>query len=327
MLSTKSLISDLMAVPTEWVFEYYLQLSEKLVGQDLMVKSVFNPKDKKPSLHVYPSSTTKKYRYKDFSSDKGGDCIDLVVQLFGLSTRGEAGHKIIEDYNEYLLNNNHEVREFKIRDKYKVTGFVKRQWTTLDAKYWQSYNISSKLLEYYHVAPLEGYRMERTDEDGGTKTLDIQGLFIYGYFRMDGTLYKIYQPKVAHRKFIKVKDYIQGSDQLTYEKPYLVITSSMKDLLTLARMNFDIEIVAPDSENTLIRPQVLQSYQTKFKRVCTLFDNDDPGVKAMEKYKAEYGIPYVHLEMEKDISDSVKAHGLMKTKETVYPLLKNALKS
>lgn len=315
-----------MAVPAEWVFEYYLKLEEKLTGQDVMIKSVFNPKDKKPSMHIFPQTASKKYRYKDFSSDKGGDCIDLVLQMFNLSTRGEAGHKIIEDYNEFLLNNKHEVREFKIRDKYKVTSFETRGWTALDAKYWQSYNISSKLLDHYRVMPLDSYRMERVN-DGKKDVLNIRGMYIYGYFRLDGTLYKIYQPKGANRKFIKVKDYVQGSDQLTFEKPYLVITSSMKDLLTLARMNFDVEIVAPDSENTLIRPQMLQSYQTKYKRVVTLFDNDDPGIKAMQKYKDEYGFPSVLLPMEKDLSDSVKAHGLMKTKEALFPLLKKAIKS
>ncbi len=48
---------------------------------------------------------------------------------------------------------------------------------------------------------------------------------------LDGTLYKIYQPKVQKKKFIKVTDYIQGSDQLAGHN-HLVITSSLKDILS-----------------------------------------------------------------------------------------------
>ena len=41
MISTKGLISDLNQIPTEWIFEFYLNLTEKLTGQDLKIKSVF----------------------------------------------------------------------------------------------------------------------------------------------------------------------------------------------------------------------------------------------------------------------------------------------
>ena len=42
MISTKNLISQLEDIPIEWVFEYYLKLSEKLTGQSIKMKSIFN---------------------------------------------------------------------------------------------------------------------------------------------------------------------------------------------------------------------------------------------------------------------------------------------
>ena len=49
MLSTTSLITDITQVPRIWIYEYYLNLTEKLNGQDVKIKSVFNTEDKKPS--------------------------------------------------------------------------------------------------------------------------------------------------------------------------------------------------------------------------------------------------------------------------------------
>jgi hypothetical protein len=43
MLSTKYLVNDYKTVPETWVFQHYCKLSEKLTGQDIKLKSVFNP--------------------------------------------------------------------------------------------------------------------------------------------------------------------------------------------------------------------------------------------------------------------------------------------
>jgi hypothetical protein len=45
----------------------------------------------------------------------------------------------------------------------------------------------------------------------------------------------------------------------------------------------------------------------------------------MKKYKERYGLPYIILDMEKDVSDSIKVHGLQDVKEKLFPLLKNAI--
>ena len=172
-------------------------------------------------MFIYYSSAKKAYRYKDFSTSKFGDAINLVQELFNLSTRGEAAHKIIEDYNQVVLTSkeDYEVREFKVHSKYRVTSFVTREWNTLDQKYWTKYSIGSKMLETYCVKPLDHYILSKTEE-GEVKELTIKGNHIYGYFRKDGSLYKIYQPMVKDTKFMKVKEYIQGSEQLTGNVPY-----------------------------------------------------------------------------------------------------------
>lgn len=328
MIRTKSLISGINEVPREWVFEYYLNLGEKLTGQDVKIKSVFNTTDRNPSLSVYFAPSFGGYRFKDFSSGKSGDGVSFVQHKFDLSTRGEAAHKIISDYNQFVLEGkeDYSLRQFKVHSKYKVSEFKVRDWNTFDQKFWTKFHIGSRILDFYYVKPLESYKMTK-EEDGEVKELTIQGRnYIYGYFRADGTLYKIYQPMVKDNKFIKVKDYIQGTDQLTFKVPYLVICSSLKDLMAFRKLGYkNAEAVAPDSENTLIPEHVISAYRAKYKGVCVLFDNDKAGIDAMDKYFNKYSTPKVHLHLSKDLSDSVRDHGVGTVRDKLTPLLKIAL--
>lgn len=322
MLRTKSLTVDLSEIPREWVFEYYLNLPMKLTGQEVKIKSAFNPLDKNPSLSIYVDRKTGNYKYKDFSADKGGDSLQLVQDLFRI-TRNSATRKVIEDYNQWLLDGNEgSLRDYKVRAKYKLKSFEKRSWSTKDKYYWTKYKMGSKLLEKYHVYPLDHYVLERSDEEG-TDQLNIRGLMIYGFFREDGRLYKIYQPMIKENKYIKVESYIQGSEQLTYTKDYLVITSGLKDLMALEVLNFaNVESVAPDSENSLLPDSIIAAYRHKYKDICVLFDNDDPGKKAMAKWSERYNIAGVTLDLSKDLSDSIKDYGVDKVREVLIPLLR-----
>ena len=326
MLSTKSIITSITDVPREWVFEYYLNLTEKLTGQDVKIKSAFNPVDKNPSMYIFLSNSTV-YRYKDFSSGKTGDALDLVQELFKLSTRGETAHKIMQDYGKFILTHDEDysARDFKKKAKYQVVDFTERAWTNIDEKFWTKFHIGSKLLEFYKVAPLLNYTIKK-EEDDQVKEITIKSNNSYGYFRKDGTLYKIYHPYVKDYKFIKIKDYIQGSDQLTMTVPYLIICSSLKDIMAFTKLGYkNAEAIAPDSENILIPEHMISAYKHKYKGICTLFDNDAPGIESMKKYKNKYDIPQVILDMSKDLSDSIKDHGIIKVKQILTPLLKQAL--
>lgn len=325
MISTKKIISDLNDIPREWVFEHYLNLGERLSGQSLKIKSVFSSKDKVPSMCIYIDNTGK-YKFKDFSSGYGGDGLNLVMYLFNLPSRGRASFKIMDDYNEFISNNSYTPLQYKPQSKYAVSDFEIRHWTTLDKSYWQMYRLTSAMLESYNVHPLSFYTMIKEDEGRVLDSITIEGNFIYGYFREDGSLYKIYTPKNKDNKFIKVKDYIQGSDQVTFQSKYLVILSSLKDLMCFKTLGIgNVECIAPDSENSMISDSFMKPYIDRFSKVVVLFDNDEPGLKSAKKYKSQYGFDYINLELSKDLSDSVKDHGLEIVRNEVFKLLKSVL--
>lgn len=328
MLSTKSLITNITEVPREWIFEHYLQLSEKLVGQDVKIKSVFNKNDKTPSMYIYYASNNT-YKYKDFSTGKSGDAINLIMEISEpkLTTRGETVHKIIEDYNYFILNSKEDnIREFKKRSKYKVVDFTVRTWSNFDEKYWNKFYINSKLLEFYNVKPLSEYKLQKEEEESNIIEQIIKSNTLYGYFKKDGTLYKIYNPLVKDYKFIKIQNYIQGMEQINMKVPYLIICSSLKDVMAFSKLGYkNAEAIAPDSENTMIQEHLITAFKYQYKAICTLFDNDPAGIQSMKKYKEKYNIPYVILEMSKDLSDSIRDTNLTKVRETLTPLLKEKL--
>lgn len=321
MFNTKNLVHDIKDVPIPWVFEHFCELKEKLNGQDVKVKSLFNPKEKTPSMCVYFDSTRQSYRFKDFSTGIGGDHITLIKEMTQLNYH-KSCTLIVEKYNDFVLHNNggYDLKEFKQASKYKVEFVVFRSWTSQDQYYWTQFNIGSKLLDQYQVRPLEYYKMTKDDRE-----LYIRGNYIYGYFKKDGTLYKIYQPKTQDKKFLKIKDYIQGSEQLQ-SHPYLLITSSLKDIMALKSLKLSIDIIAPDSENSIIRKETMDDYLKVYSKVIVLFDNDEPGIKAMEKYKELYPtVELLVLPMSKDPSDSVRDFGAKDVRSRLVPLINKKL--
>lgn len=318
MIRTKNI--NIGEIPETWIFEYYCKLPERLHGQDIKMKSLFNS-EKTASMYIYYKNG--KYKFKDFSSGNNGSALDLVKALFNLSYMG-AVTRIQSDYSERGSDKVYEEVKIVPESKFKVTSFVKRQWNVLDQKYWTQFNIGSEILEKYNVFPLESFKMSK-DVEGDILDIDIDGQYIYGYFKSNGTLAKIYRPKNKSLKFINVNRYIQGSDQITYKAPTLIICSSLKDGMALESLGFPgIEIVAPNSENSTISPAILSSYILKYKSLRVLFDNDPAGHKAMLKYKSEYGIRGIYLNLSKDVADSIRDYGKDLTKRVLTGLLPKA---
>jgi hypothetical protein len=243
------------------------------------------------------------------------------MHLFNL-TQGQAISKLIADYGEYLRNTGQCVSDtvIKQRAQFKLESFDTRGWTQADAEYWLAYGIDSDILEKYNVKPLSSFTFSRQD-DGVYDFFVTQRPYVYGYFREDGTLYKIYQPYNKDKKFMKMATYIQGMDQLKFDKQHLIITSSLKDGMCLKKMRYPVEFIAPDSEGSVIREEVITYLKSKYKVITCMFDNDTAGIKAMEKYYELYGLPGLLLPMEKDISDSVKKHGKKTVRQVLTPLI------
>jgi hypothetical protein len=322
MISTK-VITGLEEVPQTWIYEYYCNLGEQLMGQDITIKSLSNPNDKRPSFSIYYKNGM--YRWRDFSIGEGGDHINLVIYLFGLDHFG-AIKRIVSDYQAFLRANKdgYTLNNIVPQARYQVGSVEARSWNNLDAVYWTQYGINSDVLGKYNVKPLE--RFVFTTEDDSRPELVRTGNFIYGFFNRDGQIMKIYQPRNKDLKFIKVHEYIQGLEQLEYIQPNLIITKSLKDIMCLSTFGYNAEYIAVESESVMLRKEMVDIFKKRYKSVCTLFDSDTAGMLAKSNYQKAYGIDGIHCTLEKDPSDSVEKYGMNKTRLDLTPLLKEVLK-
>tara|TARA_R100001480_G_scaffold59854_2_gene72556 strand:- start:60 stop:1034 length:975 start_codon:yes stop_codon:yes gene_type:complete len=322
MLSTKNIIFSVNDVPSFWAFQYYLN-TEPLTGQDVKIKSIWNLGDSVPSMCIYVNKQKREYYFKDFSTGKYGNKINLVQELFKMNF-SDAVTKLIADYNKFIKSGGSIINNVKPAAKWEISYIHKRDWTKSDAQYWMQYRIGKKTLTYFNVFPIEYYDMSKND-NGTISSLKIEGEAIYGYYNKADVCFKIYQPHKSRHKFHKISNYIQGLDQLNYDQRLLVICSSLKDAMCLRALNFSLEVLAPDSENTMIKPHVILNLQSKYEYIITLFDNDKAGLKAMKKYKDAYSIDGVTLPLSKDLSDSVREHGYDKVRKTLGPLIKKCI--
>lgn len=318
MLSTKA-IHTIDEIPREWIFQYYLKL-DNFNGKNVLISSVFT-NDSNPSMHIYKNERGL-YVFKDFSSGKSGDGVDLVYHIFKLSSLREAIFKITYDYSQWVLNKEKvspgicKCSIVKYKESYKVESYQVRKWNTNDEKFWMSFKINSKLLEEFNVRPLSSYSV--VSNQVPDKGFTINREFVYGYFKNNGDLYKIYNPFIKEMKFLKVLDYTQGMEQLR-NKETLLFVSSLKDLMCLRKMFDQFDYLAPDSENSLLKPVLINSLKYSYKNLGVLFDNDDAGYRCMKMYNNLYSIPSIVLPLSKDVSDSVKDHGFKKVKNSLIP--------
>ena len=96
--------------------------------------------------------------------------------------------------------------------------------------------------------------------------------------------------------------------------------------MCLKQFGYNLEVVAPDSENTVIKPYIIENLKSKYKKVITLFDNDTAGLSAIDKYKKLYNINGFCLTLSKDLSDAYKEFGFNKVHSELKDLLSKTLK-
>ncbi len=323
MFNTKNFVLEGSDIPSTWVFQYYLNLPEKLTGQDLKIVSIFNTNERTPSFCIYVDKTIMQYKFKDFSTGKSGNKIDLVKSIFNFDFP-TAMQRMVRDYNAYVRSSEYIEQKFEPQSKWEVDLIKDRAWPVEDKDYWLSFRIGKTLLSNYNVKPIEYYNLIK-EQEGEIKKLRIASKHMYGYFDKYGEVYKIYQPHSKKHKFHKVKPYLQGFDQLKFDQPYLVICSSLKDAMCLKGMGYNLEVLAPDSENTMIKPHIIEHLKKKYKKIITLFDNDDAGKAAIKKYSELYKLDGMVCPTAKDISDAMKSSGFKTVHLMIQPILKKIL--
>lgn len=288
-------------VPDSWIFEYYCNIPP-LTGSRVKIHSIFQS-EKTPSMYIY--FRYGKYIYKDFCSGRGGSALNLVCELFSLSET-DAKNKIVKDFfsNGVYTNITPAIEE----QPGEILSYSERIWYEHDKKFWLQFHIGSTLLKLYNVRPLSEFVISKSG-----KEYKITGCNIYGYFKNDGTLYKIYQPYSKKSKFILVCDYLQGIEQIRGCSK-LILTKSLKDIMAVRTFTSEFDLIGVDSENTFLNKARLITLSYSYKKLYILFDNDVPGKNATKVY-LPHGFIDLNWNLDKDPAEGIKNQGYLKAKE------------
>lgn len=257
------------------VFTYY-------IGQKINLSSnIISPirKERNPSFGFF-IGVNGELCFKDFASNDAGDFVKLVQLLFKVDYY-TALCKIALDFNledkfnipKDIPNNqkkgkivHYDIGESK--DKTYI-GIRSRPFRRHDKSYWKSFNISLDLLKYYRVKAVDYIFIN--------DSIIKMDLYAYAYEEYKDNLitYKIYQPFNKKYKWFSNHDYSvwQGWEQLDERGDLLIITSSLKDVMSIKNTT-GINSVALQSETTFPKVEIINELIDRFKAVYVLYDND-----------------------------------------------------
>ena len=310
----------LNVISQEDVFAFYMGLPHVVKGR---YNSPFR-EDNNPSFSLWYNQQGT-FMFKDHGNGFSGDCIRFVGLLLGLEYY-QALWRIAYDFNfstryEAITSR---VPKKKIIQKPITIGIKRRKWRGKDAAFWKSFGIRKATLKRYNVVPIEYLFVN----DAVIQTKDVT----YAYLETKDNIvsYKIYQPyNTKGRKWTTNTNYTvhQGYRQLPPEGETLIITKSLKDVMSL----YDVTgypSIGLQSENVTIKQTVLDEYKRRFRNIVCLFDNDKRGREFTETFCGQCNLPYIfmpEIEGVTDFSDLVKVRGIEEAK-TIFKTIIDEIK-
>lgn len=303
------------------IFAYY-------IGKDIKLNKVLNSplrKDKKPSFSIHISKSGYMY-YNDWATGEWGGAIQFVMKLLNLPNLYSALSQINSDMNLKLLDD--KVSNSQIDYKGFTTHFKQeeiekiakntasdikisvRKWEINDLKYWAQFGITEQILTYYNVFPCQRVFLNKM-VTYVHNTYTFKPAYAYAFYKDNEYSYKIYQPMTPDYKWTSNVDFsvLQGWDQMPESHKVLIITKSLKDVMTLRSLG--IPALATQGELMGVKPHIYEQLKKRFKEIYLLFDFDYGGVKGTQKLrKLIPGLKYFFIEYDsfkgtgyKDISD------------------------
>lgn len=302
------------------IFKFYIPEME--VG-----KAINSPlrKDIDPSFSIFYSERYNKLLYKDFTGECA-DCFIFVSRLYGLNYY-QALVKICMDFNlelpykklEGVRRLRREIPKHIEYDKSSPIfniGINEKPFTKRELDWWLQYNITKELLDFYNVKSCKRLFLNQ-------KVVEVHEMtFAFLEFK-DRFSYKLYSPLSVDFKWLTNHDssVIQGFRQLPLEGDLLIISKSLKDIMTLSTLGY--YSISPQSESSFVKDNVLEDLKRRFKRIVIYFDNDLSGRKLSKKFSQATGLEEIYnpIGKEKDPSDYLKERGEKKLKLLIEKML------
>lgn len=320
-------IFSIKDVPVSWIYKHWCKKYGKPIvqpfdGRTLKINS-FWTEEKTPSFCIYYDSNSETYKWKDFSSSKSGDAIELVKILENIPFHA-AVNQIIHAYKHFTQNGG-TVEEYDV-DVFMSNSIevsvTDRPFTRTDIDFYDQWGISLKTLNKYNVKPFNTLKIKKGYME---RTFDQSYGFVY--YKADGTPYQVYQPHNEKAKYLSLSmtDYIIGEDQLTFKKKACGILSGLKDIMAMDELELNSDYVAPRSESIILSANEINFLKSKYPYLFCMLDNDKTGLKYMKLYESLYGIPYIKTGLSKDIAMDRKSYPMSELKNAYVGLINSKI--
>jgi hypothetical protein len=305
---------------------------------DQMFKSEFR-KDDKPSCHII--MWRGDLLYKDFGETQSYRIFDYIAKKFQTDFKGALGivnrdfdlglqYSKKNDSGPTLVAPDKSLVEFqKLEKKPTVIEIRPRPWTRLDAEYWRSFRIPSRLLEYHNIKSISHYSISNSMVDNALYALNpFQIGYSFDYYWNEGVFRrKLYFPQMKERRFVSNVDatIVQGWTLLPKRGKILFVTKSYKDILIFNLLGY--WAIAPNSEKSYIPEEVMMKLKTRFNDIFVWFDNDLSGIEGSAQFREKFELKaatHNPLGEPKDPSDYVKKYSLAEFDKLVTKFLEDA---
>jgi hypothetical protein len=316
----ENLLDQVKSIGSLSLFKYYCK-NFKSLGKKF--KSEFR-EDKSPSCQI--DMIKGDLLYSDFGAGLNLHAIDYVKYKYNIGFK-DTLKKIAHDFNigknSQFANQGFNIRSAEIVDiKEKdltIIQIKKRDWNEYDKAFWDQYCIKIETLNKFNVVPISHFWIN--------EYMYIADKLAYSYnFYFDlpnRYARKIYQPYSKNHKWYSCgKFVVQGEGMLPKKGDLLIITKSLKDVLTLYELGYTA--IAPPSETSWLPSEYFKKQKSRFKKMVIIFDNDETGLNKSKEFSEKWNIPYTLIPIEseeKDISDYIKHYGFDATKQLIERII------
>ena len=305
------------------IFAFYIGYDFKL-GES--IKSPLR-RDDNPSFSVFRSGYAGKLLYKDFSTGESGDVISFLEKLLNLNF-GEVLKTINRDLSlglecgpigsarnvGFISNINMKTVKTAERVGCKI-GINIKPYSKSELEYWGKYGIDEACLKRYNVFSVKNLYINDTLVCTSKQS---DPIFSYVFQKDNKLTYKVYKPlSIKRYKWTSNTDksVLQGWDQIPATGKVLIITKSLKDVMTLSQMGY--AALSMQTEVSSVKPSVVEELKERFDKIYILQDFDYAGVKGANHLKKQFGFKVFFIQSFKtrsnglkDISDYVEAKGV-----------------
>lgn len=303
----------------ERLMEHYLGVPVK---KGLFICPSFLRKDTRPTCAFYKNKNGILI-FKDFAGISG-DAATVVMNIFHCSYYQSL--RIIANDFGLIPYTKLDTNPPKIQYSGNVLEETKHANIQIEAKdfsekelnWWKEFGISYDILKKFRV-----YSVKSVFLNGNYFTGSSEKTPIYGYYggksKNGDEFWRLYFPTKTKYRFLSNwnSSMLQGIRQLPVSGENLIITKSLKDVMTL--YSIGINSVAPISETIVINKARFEKLQNSFNNIICLYDNDLAGVKGAQKYKKLYNTRCIFIKRKyaKDISDLWKKSNYVQRYEII----------